>query len=403
MAERRGFKDTSDTMTISEIELNFKPTNILKNKLMKTKQLLLVTGIVSAGILIQFFAILAFGFGYEEISRRSDANKFTAPGELVNINEQTKLHLNCKGEGDIPIILDAGLGDFSYSWSLVQPEVSKFAKVCSYDRAGLGFSDPIDSERKIKNIASELIQLLDVKQVKRFIYVAHSKSGLTALKLASEYPDRVLGLVLVDPTTNTEDSYQLSLLTESEQKVFEEKSKQLSGLNINEERKLLEEQSKTQLSVIPLLSRFGVIRLGSSESLTHDSFYDYLPENLKPSYIAQILKQNTIETTLKESIESLNDIEDIYSKDYQFNNLRMTVLSTESFKAFIKDEEYKNEGLELQELTLKIRRESIKDLLKFSMNSKQVIVENSGHYIQIDRPDIVINEIRNLYISLSSL
>lgn len=362
--------------------------------------MLLVTGIVLASILVPIFAILALGFGYEELSRRSDASKFKAPGELVSINGQTKLHLKCTGEGNIPIILDAGLGDFSYSWSLVQPEVSKFAKVCSYDRAGLGFSDPINSERNSENVASELLQLLDAKQIEKFIYVAHSKSGLTALKLASEHSDRVVGLVLVDPTTSTDNNYQLSLLTESEQKIFEQKNKELSGQNINDERKLLEQQSRSQLQLIPVLSRFGLIRLSSRESLTYGSFYDYLPEDIKAPYISQALKQNTIETTLKESIGALDDTKSIYSIDYDFNNLNMTVLSTESLKAFIKEDDSGAEDLELQKLTLKIRRESIKDLLKFSTNSKHVVVEDSGHYIQIDRSDIVINEIRYLYDSL---
>jgi len=147
--------------------------------------------------------------------------------------------------------------------------------------------------------------------------------------------------------------------------------KELSGLNINDERKLLEEKSKDQLELVPILSRFGVIRSGSSESLTYGSFYEYLPNDLKASYIAQVLKQNTIETTLRETIGAMNDTESTYSIDYNFNNLKMTVLSTESLKTYIKDEDYLAEDLELHSLTLQIRRKSINDLFKIFSKFKK--------------------------------
>lgn len=107
--------------------------------------------------------LLLFGFIYEEISR-TNTEKYKPVGEMVDIGNGVKFHFNCVGSGSKTIILDAGIGDFSYSWSLVQSEIAKFARVCSYDRSGMGFSQVSSSEREIDTIADELIKLTEVKK-----------------------------------------------------------------------------------------------------------------------------------------------------------------------------------------------------------------------------------------------
>src|SRR5262245_6010892 len=77
------------------------------------------------------------------IAQDTDAPPFAAPGRLVDVRGW-RLHLHCTGaahQGQPTVILEAGLGDFSVEWSLVQPLISGFARVCSYDRAGDGWSD----------------------------------------------------------------------------------------------------------------------------------------------------------------------------------------------------------------------------------------------------------------------
>src|SRR5437588_4166775 len=91
-------------------------------------------------VLLGVLALLAIaGATYERIATARDRSEFPPPGKLVDIGGR-RLHINCTGQGSPAVILDAGLGEHSLYWFLVQPEVAKFTRVCSYDRAGLGWS-----------------------------------------------------------------------------------------------------------------------------------------------------------------------------------------------------------------------------------------------------------------------
>ena len=110
-----------------------------------------------------------------------------------------RLHLNCKGKGGPTVILDAGLGGNSLHWSLVQPEISKFTRVCSFDRAGYPWSDKSIMKRTSKNMVVELHTLLQNAKVPGpYILVGHSFGGINSLLYVSTYPDDVAGVVLVD-------------------------------------------------------------------------------------------------------------------------------------------------------------------------------------------------------------
>jgi len=123
----------------------------------------------------------------------------TPPGRLVDVGG-FNLHIHCTGEGSPSIILDAALGGSSLSWSLVQPELAKLSRVCSYDRAGFGWSDAGPMPRTAGRIADELRTLLDRAGVSPpFLPVGHSFGGLVALIFAHRFRSQTAGLVLVDP------------------------------------------------------------------------------------------------------------------------------------------------------------------------------------------------------------
>lgn len=121
------------------------------------------------------------------------------PGRLVDIGGHT-LHMLCSGHGGGPtVVLDAGLAGFSTDWALVQPEVAKFARVCSYDRAGYGWSEPVEGPRTSEVIADELHTLLHRAGIPGpYLLVGHSFGGYNVRVFADRYPDEVAGLVLVD-------------------------------------------------------------------------------------------------------------------------------------------------------------------------------------------------------------
>jgi pimeloyl-ACP methyl ester carboxylesterase len=121
------------------------------------------------------------------------------PGRLIDVGG-FKLHLNCAGEGSPTVVLDAALGGSSISWSLVQPDLARETRVCSYDRAGFGWSDAGPMPRTAGRIAGELRVLLDRGQVSPpFVLVGHSFGALVVRIFAARYPSDTAALVLVDP------------------------------------------------------------------------------------------------------------------------------------------------------------------------------------------------------------
>src|ERR1041384_6036419 len=132
--------------------------------------------------------------------RKEKQPAYAPPGKLVDIDGY-RLHLNCTGKNGPTVVLIAGAGDFSFDWGLVQPNVSRFARVCSYDRAGLAWSDPGPTPRTMLQDAYELHELLRAAGVKApYVLVGHSIGGLIARVYAAQYPHDVAGMVLVDPT-----------------------------------------------------------------------------------------------------------------------------------------------------------------------------------------------------------
>jgi pimeloyl-ACP methyl ester carboxylesterase len=136
------------------------------------------------------------------IAQRTEVKSPYPPhGKLVDVGGY-RLHLDCAGRGGPTTVLIAGAGDFSFDWSLVQPGAARFGRVCSYDRAGLAWSDLGPVPRTMRQDAYELHTLLERAGVKPpYVLVGHSIGGLIARVYASRYPREVAGMVLVDSTT----------------------------------------------------------------------------------------------------------------------------------------------------------------------------------------------------------
>jgi pimeloyl-ACP methyl ester carboxylesterase len=122
-----------------------------------------------------------------------------APGRLIDVGG-FRLHLRCLGAGGPAVILDAALGASSLSWALVQPQVAAFARACTYDRAGFGWSDAGPPPRTAGRLAQELERLLDRAPVPPpYVLVGHSYGALTMRLLAIRRKADVRALVLIDP------------------------------------------------------------------------------------------------------------------------------------------------------------------------------------------------------------
>jgi pimeloyl-ACP methyl ester carboxylesterase len=123
-----------------------------------------------------------------------------APGRLVDLGGR-QLHLHCTGAGGPTVIIEAGASAFAIDFSLVQPEVARTTRVCSYDRAGSGWSDPRPDVDTPIRVVHDLRALLDRAGEKPpFVMVGASRGGVYVRLFQAEYPDDVVGLVLIDPT-----------------------------------------------------------------------------------------------------------------------------------------------------------------------------------------------------------
>lgn len=151
--------------------------------------------------LIAFVLVLA---GFARVTPAAEAppeklDPYQPPGSMVDVGGY-RLHILCRGHGSGPsVILDAGLGGFSMDWLFVQQQLSAEARVCAYDRAGYGWSEPGPSPRVTEQIVEELEALLEGAHVPPpYILVGHSFGGYNMEYFAATHPGQTAGLVLVD-------------------------------------------------------------------------------------------------------------------------------------------------------------------------------------------------------------
>jgi pimeloyl-ACP methyl ester carboxylesterase len=150
------------------------------------------------GILAGTLVLLLAGAIYESLAETADAKAYSPPGQMVDVGGY-RLHLNCTGSGSPTVVIDAGWGDSSAGWGWVQPEVARTTRICTYDRAGMGWSEVSPHPRTARQFAKELHTLLvKANEPGPYVLVGHSLGGYTMRVYAHDYPAEVAGLVLID-------------------------------------------------------------------------------------------------------------------------------------------------------------------------------------------------------------
>ncbi len=229
---------------------------------------------VGLGFVVSVLLLAVAGFAYQTIATASDRDRFPPPGQLVDIGGY-RLHIQCLGSvhpGVATVILEAGTSLSSPAWALVQAQVSSTTRICAYDRAGNGWSEPGPPPRDARQIAGELHTLLDRAAIKGpYVLVGHSFGGMYVRAYADAHPSDVVGLVLVD-------SSHPDQLTRSPTR-----SAQLATF-------------KRVLSIAPFLARIGIVRLtGAGDA---PSFDLPLTEQAQLNAFGAVPEQST--TTLAE-------------------------------------------------------------------------------------------------------
>ena len=145
-------------------------------------------------------ALASIGGGYQVLGAAADAKALPMPGRLIDVGGHS-LHLNCTGSSSPTVVLQPGAGEMSSNHGWLAAAVAGHTRVCVYDRAGRGWSEPADGAQDATQIATDLHTLLHSGNVPGpYVLAGHSFGGLYVLTFAARYPDEVAGMVLVDST-----------------------------------------------------------------------------------------------------------------------------------------------------------------------------------------------------------
>lgn len=150
------------------------------------------------GLLVFLIVLSITGMIYQTAAAESDKRNFPPPGNLIDVGG-FKMHIHCVGEGSPTVILETLSGGISSHWGWVQPEVAKETRVCTYDRAGRGWSEPDPEPQSLARTVRNLSTLLANANIEGpYVFVGHSIGGIYVRQFAAEHPDEVVGMALVD-------------------------------------------------------------------------------------------------------------------------------------------------------------------------------------------------------------
>ncbi len=283
------------------------------------------------------------GLIYERASQAGDLRDYPPPGELINLGGY-RLHLYCTGQGSPTVVLEHGLDGSYLDWRKVQPEIASFTRVCSYDRAGYGWSDRSPKPRIPSAIVEELRSVLEKSgEQPPFILVGHSMGAFNVLMFAHRYPEEVSAIVLVDGSHPDE---------------------------------FLRFPWKTKLSLrfLQLTMPFGLPRLrkwcaGNDPELAGL----HAAVNCKARVVSTHYEQWSAFPAAAAELREISD------------PLKFPLVVISRDPAVGRNPAGEQGWAQLQ-----------KRLLQFSFNSAQVVAEGSGHAIPVQRPDVIVEAVRHL-------
>jgi pimeloyl-ACP methyl ester carboxylesterase len=150
-------------------------------------------------VLVSVFVLA--GATYQGVVTALERHRYERPGGLVDAGGH-QLHIHCTGKGSPVVVLEAAAGSMSAGWARVQPEVAKITRVCSYDRAGLGWSEAGDGRYIPGRVPEELRVLLDrANETGPIVLVGHEAGALFARMFAARFASNTAALVLIDDPT----------------------------------------------------------------------------------------------------------------------------------------------------------------------------------------------------------
>jgi pimeloyl-ACP methyl ester carboxylesterase len=317
--------------------------------------------------------LVLLGIVYQAIAARRDRRAYLT-GRLVDAGG-VRLHTRCSGQGRPAVILEAGVAASSLSWSRVQPRVAEFATVCSYDRAGLGWSDPDPADVSAAAHADTLQRLLRAMPLAPpYVLVGHSYGTFVVRAFAERHRGEVAGLVLVDPIYSSEWAAPAPELAR----------RLRGGVWLSRVGALLARVGFVRLTLALLAggsprAAKGVSRAFGAEASSVLSRLvgevQKLPPETWPS-VRALWSQPRCFTTMARHLASLPGSAQALASCTPLGDLPVVVITA---------------GTQPEDCRAEQQR-----LTRLSTRGEQVIAAGSGHWVHLDEPEVVVDAIRRV-------
>jgi pimeloyl-ACP methyl ester carboxylesterase len=311
--------------------------------------------------------------------------EYTHAHRRVDVGGGRKLNLYCIGQGEPTVVFEAGGFDPAMTWALVQPAVAARTRACSYDRAGLGYSDPSPRPPTPANVVDDLHRLLSKAGIDGpLVLVGHSLGGFDAKLYAATYPEQVAGLVLVDPS--------------------EERGAQRVGAAMRAkfgDKLVADSEADDRESIAAALAHFdGCIKAAEAGGLAPDSpMYSQCTDPPRPPLGAQILAerpklqqsaafQRAQKAELEYSVYGADTSAEaryaqLFDRPHPFGDKPLLVLSSSMFDM----------APPFGELNYATMSALHTQTAALSTRGERRMVPRSRHNVQIDQPQAVVDAI----------
>lgn len=279
------------------------------------------------------------------------------PGQTYTVDGR-KMYLECTGSGSPTIVLDAGLGNDSVIWAKVQPALARTTRVCAYDRAGFGLSESRPAPRDADHIAAELHDLLIRANIARpIVLMGHSIAGIYLRDYAAHYPADLTGLVFVDGSTPMQQDNPAI--------------KAAGGMGLPPWYILMLGKTAFIVGVPRLMGRCSSHSPGPDDEAAQMQAEDFC--EMHPA--SSIGEMRSIEQSGEETVHS-----------GPYGDLPILIFSHDPAKSLLTENA-------AQKKVEAVWSQMQEDLKKLSTRSRRIIAKGSGHYVQIDRTDLIDKEV----------
>ena len=314
---------------------------------------------------------------------------YTHPQQLVEVAPGQRLNLYCTGSGSPTVVMDAGFGNSAWVWAVVQPAVAGLTRVCSYDRAGEGFSDPGPLPRTSSAIVADLHAALSASgESPPYVLVGHSFGGLNVTLYTYLHREQIVGLVEVDPGVAGQDVRFAEQIPALGNQVYELNSQGLEGwrncANLARAGALADPAQQTQAGCHP------------SDDPAAPAFQQALDFFFARASQWETLASEFENLTATQPGVQPTDTREVWAAQRALGGGRRPLGALPLVVLQAGDLSDLPFSSDVQSADFQVRTEMLGRLAAQSEQGVRVVVPNATHYIQNYQPQTVIDAIRQV-------